>query len=290
MLLRIALITDIHHGFDVPGKKGSKSLLLLDRFIRASKMLNADVVIDLGDRIIRSEADSDLFYLKQLKTHFNKLAAPLLHVHGNHDLCHLTRQQNEDVLGVPGDSYVRELANHTFVMWNPDVTIDPHKGLSLRPQDLEWLENALAEARSPCILSSHIPLDNDDYDNTSVQKYDGKSFGSFYPQGPEARRIIEESGKVMMCFAGHRHRNRHLEINSVHYITRQSLVQCDQLPDKSFTPPYEAFSMVDIRKDSVRVKGYERKHILKPAGFEWKRKTFEFAKPDLPGLLLPSAA
>ncbi len=253
-LLRLGYVTDIHSGSEKPNKRGSKAPQLTQKFVRVSNRLNVDLVVIGGDLVqFQDGVTQAMGHLRQLKNIFSAVAAPLLYNLGNHERYLMSSPALQKFLDMPDESYVRKKNGFTVIMWNPNVLIDDH-GLSLRPSDLEWLQKTLNAATSPCIVSTHVPLDNDSYDDHHVQKHDRRPFVSFYPQGPDARNIIEESGKVIMCLAGHRHRNRHREINGIHYLTRQSLVQADRMAD----PPYGAFSMIDIYEDTIKVKGFGR--------------------------------
>jgi predicted MPP superfamily phosphohydrolase len=269
-LLRFGYITDIHSGSEMVHKRGSKALKLIQWFIRAANRLRVDLSINGGDLVIFTDGETRaLWHLSKLKECFNTLSAPLLHNLGNHESYLWSKLRLQKLLDLPSESYVEEKNGFTIIMWNPDVNFGA-KGLSLCSTDLDWLRKTLDAATSPCIISTHVPLDNDAYDDTHVQKHDGgQPFFSFYPQGPDARRIMEESDKVIMCLAGHRHRNRFRETNGIHYVTRQSLVQADNAAD----PPYGAFSMIDIYENTIKVKGFGRQqpsrvlHYTMPQAF-----------------------
>lgn len=229
-------------------------MALAQGFVVTANQMNVDLSICGGDLVIFVDGKTRaLWHLQNITKCFNDLAAPLLLNRGNHEDYLWPLPDIQKSLGIPSESYVHEKNGFTIVMWNPSVRIGKD-GLCMHPSDLEWLEKALSDAALPCIVSTHVPLDNDAYDDQHVQKHDGKPFCSFYREGPEARRIMKESGKVIACLAGHRHRNRHRVFDDIHFITRQSLVQADRPED----PPYGAFSIIDIGEDSIEVKGFGR--------------------------------
>lgn len=250
-MLRFAVVTDIHYGFDRGNKKGSRAPALIDRFVKAANSNRVDFAVDMGDRVTYANPEQDRHYLIKLKDQFNKLAMPKYSVHGNHDLSNLTRQNNEDILGVPGGSYSKDINGYHVIFWNPNVRITGEQGLFITPDEMSWLRDTLTETDRKCVLFCHIPLDNYPTDNVRAAEYDKRPFLSYYPQGPEIREILEESGKVLLCMSGHRHRNRHREINGIHYITHQSLVQRYHDTER----PHAAYSLVKINKGRIRIEG-----------------------------------
>jgi hypothetical protein len=121
------------------------------------------------------------------------------------------------------------------------------------PDEIQWLKDDLAKTSLPCILFSHIPLDN--LPGETVHDKDDPAkwiFPSHYDEGEEIRKILEDSGKVRLCMAGHRHLNRHREINGIHYIIHQSLTQKN--PNTGHARG--AHSIIEIDDKAVRIKGY----------------------------------
>lgn len=250
-MLRFAVVTDIHYGFDRGNKKGSRAPALIDRFIKAANANRVDFAVDMGDRVTYTNPAQDRHYLIKLKDQFNKFAMPKYSVHGNHDVTHLTREENDQILGLPGGSYSKDIQDHHVVFWNPNVKISKFDGLHIKPEDMEWLRDTLAKTDKKCIVFSHIPLDNYPEDNAAAMEHDQRPFLSYYPQGPDVRQILEESGNVILCMAGHRHRNRHRDINGIHYITQQSLVQRYHDTQRA----HAAYSLIKIDKDRIQIEG-----------------------------------
>jgi alkaline phosphatase len=263
-MVYFAVVTDIHYGFDKGNKKGSRAPVLIDRFIKAANTNRVDFAVELGDRVIATtDAEADERYQQKLSDHFNALAAPLYSVDGNHDVWHRPRRPSRAVRH--GDV--------TLLLWNPDLSLwkrqdkdDPTappaiRGLHASDEDIQWLKDALAAAETPCIVFSHIPLDNQPKDDVTALKRDRYPNFSYYSQGAQIRKILEDSGKVRQCFHGHRHRNRHREINGIHYFTLQSLVQRNENTGHA----RGAFYMVRIDENQIAVKGYgpgQRSYII----------------------------
>jgi NAD(P)-dependent dehydrogenase (short-subunit alcohol dehydrogenase family) len=123
---------------------------------------------------------------------------------------------------------------------------------------------------------SHLPLDNGSMlGNFYFEK--AVPNGAHYAEGAAARDIIERSGKVIACLAGHTHWNARNTIDGVHYITIHSLTE-------SFTThpyPTGAFGVLDIDAYlTVEVFGRDpalHRLPLKPLGYHWQNLHRDFA-------------
>lgn len=243
--LRAAVITDIHYGFDTKDKLGSKAPKLMKQFVKAVNKYAPDCVIDLGDRVSARDEQSDRKFMKELKKHFNKVAAPVYSVIGNHDLKHVGREGNEKIMGNPSDSYSEEIGGVHLVFWNPKVIIDDD-GIDISEEDFQWLRENLASTDKKAVLFSHVPLDN-----LNGEETDRHTRYFFWTQGEKIREILEEAGNVVLCMHGHRHRNRHREINGIHYVTQQSFT--NQWKEK-YRVPARAYSYLEIDDDKITIK------------------------------------
>ncbi len=250
--LRAAVITDIHYGFDKGPKLGSKAPRLMDYFVKAVGKLKykPDLVVDGGDRVSHKSKEDDRRYMTELKAKFNALAAPVYHIVGNHDVKNLSRQDNEDILGCPATSYSKDIGGYHLVFWNPYVS-NGGLGLAMDDADLEWLHNDLQATDKPTVVFSHIPLFNEAMDDSEMSTWSGEiATRFFYPDSRTIRRILEDSGKVVLCMSGHLHRKRHKEINGIHYISQQSFTHEHQ---KKYRVPSRAWSILDMEDDKITV-------------------------------------
>lgn len=251
-MLKFALITDIHYGRDKGWKLGVQARSLMADFIAAVNSYGPDFTAALGDFVNSRSHNSDTACLRELKTHFNKAAAPVHCIIGNNDIRHMSRAEYEKILDNPANSYIKDFKGYRFVFWNPNVDTDTKDGLFMPESDLEWLEKTLDESDKPVILLSHIPVDNREWDDISATIRDRSANRSYYPEGGKIREVLEKSGKVVMCMAGHKHQNRHREINGIHYLIHQSFSQSDD-----GHTALGAYSFVEIEKDGhVRIKGF----------------------------------
>ena len=223
--IRLALVTDIHHGANVGTKDGRHALPLLNDFCDWVETIQPDLVVDLGDRISDVDRDTDIALTQDVAAVFKRLTVPRVHLCGNHEVGKMALDDATTAIGQSLHSHSRELGGFHLVFWNADVQVhrDPFR-FEIDEADLSWLTAELASSSQPTIVFSHIPLDN------------GSMIGNFYfeqmfpgmghySNGAAAREIIEQSGKVFLCLAGHVHWNHHTAIDGIHHITIQSLTE-----------------------------------------------------------------
>lgn len=253
--LRLAVVTDIHYGHKAGEKYGHHAPGLIDEFVKAAGKFNADAIIEMGDRISTRDEDTDRRNMIALYNHFNKAAMPVYSVDGNHDTYRLSPQENAQITGNPPHSYSVETDNFHLIFWTPDYEKYATEGLLLKKPDLDWLKADLEQADKPVILVSHVPLDNNP-DNRPIKK-PGR-YGRFhYPNAQAAREIIEGSGKIVLCLAGHRHKNKHRKIGGIDYIALQSLTQAQTgdkfLPDSDKRPPHGAYALLEADHENRKI-------------------------------------
>jgi alkaline phosphatase len=234
--LRAAIITDIHYGPDRGNRLGSKAPALLEKFVKAANNFKPDVIVDIGDRITASNAADAESAMNSVKSAFNKAAAKTHFTVGNHDIKYLSRADNARLTGSPSSSYGTDEGDFRLLFFNPQRR---SRNLAVGAHDLQWLRDELAATKRPVILFSHIPLDN-----VIVKKGDAFS----YEQGPELRKILEDSGKVKLVMSGHIHRHRHSEINGIHYIAQQSLTHAYR---RKYKVPSAAWSLLEADGDTI---------------------------------------
>jgi 3',5'-cyclic-AMP phosphodiesterase len=161
------------------------------------------------------------------------------------------------------------------VFWNSAVRFE-HGGFHVAPDDLGWLEADLAATDLPTLIFSHLPLDNGSMiGNFYFEK--AVPTGAHYVEGAAARDVIERSGKVIACLAGHTHWNACNTIDGIHYITIHSLTE-------SFTThpyPTGAFGILAI-DESLTVEVFGRDPALhrlpiKALGSHWQNLHRDFA-------------
>ncbi len=245
MTLRIAVVTDIHSGFDSGNKKGSQAPALIEKFIDAAHSFGADYIFNLGDDICSHAPDIDDHHKYSLRQQFSRAACPVIKIDGNHCVRFQAQQS-------PSDSF--DTHGHHIVMWNPYMNRYTQHGVIPDPEDIEWLKDDLSAATKPTIILSHIPFSDEQTINknwANASDDEPLYYPSHFVNAKNLRDIIETSGKAVMCLSGHRHHNRTLSRQGVHYLTQQSLVQ-----DSGNGQPTGAFTMMEIDHHAAHIHGH----------------------------------
>lgn len=263
--LFLRIITDIHVGEDRGDRVASKAIGLLEEFVKTTNKDRPEAVVDMGDRVMQTSPEEDQKNLKKISTVFNKLSVPHHHVHGNHDLLHLRLRSNQRYLGLNSSrSYSADVGTYHLIFWNPSLEITK-EGVSASREHIDWLETTLMETDRPVLLFTHVPLDDAALLHPKNKHEQRLPYFAHYPQNPFIRKILEESGKVVACFAGHRHLNRHYEINGISYLTLDSFVKRTAADE---TVPSGAYA--DLRIDEEGNVSYEVKG-KEPVSFSFKK-------------------
>lgn len=247
--LRIAVVTDIHHGPTRYTKRGADALPLLNEFKTHVAAGNFDLVVDLGDRISNVDHDTDLQLEAEVISVFEGIDVPREHILGNHDLHYISARENEAILKRPIESHSKDVKDKHLVFWQHDLSGDFPESPIPSQSDLDWLQYDLANTNLPAIIFTHVPLNS------------GAMAGNFYFQNNTsaatlrhtemAREIIEAAGNVVLCIAGHVHWNDSSTIDGIRYLTLQSLTE-------SYTTQNEAsaaWAEIEI-DDQVRLRAF----------------------------------
>jgi Icc protein len=224
MNLRLALIADIHHGPDQGTKIGSAAVPLLRDVLPELKAVNADAVIELGDRINDVDHDADIVLQREVADLFGLAAVKAAHLLGNHDNHQISRAEAENAFQRSFDSTSFDANGFHITIWNAHTHITMERGFHFADGDLDWLRTDLAGTDLPTVICTHAPLDNGsmagNYYFERLTQYAG-----YEAEGPAAREIIERSGKVVLCLAGHTHWNAVNVIDGIPYVTIHSLTE-----------------------------------------------------------------
>lgn len=160
--LRMAVITDVHHGL------APDAMSRFEAFVDAVHARpNIDLVLQLGD-FCHAEPTSDNFISK-----FNGLKYPKIQVLGNHDMDKVDKATAMKFWGMKSRYGKQDAGDFTFVWLDLNhfkkngELFDYDKGNYFTdnathnwadPEQLRWLESTLLKARKPVILLSHQPL------------------------------------------------------------------------------------------------------------------------------------
>lgn len=266
--LKIAIVTDIHHGPARYTKRGADALPLLEAIGRKIADCGADLVVDLGDRISNADRDTDLGLMRDVAAAFDAMPTRSVHILGNHDLHYLSREENEAILNRPLASHSEDVKGRHLVFWQIDLSGRYGEEPIPSEDDLDWLRRDLAATELPAIVFSHIPLDG------------AAMTGNFYFQNntdsatlqnmQQARDIIEASGKVELGVAGHVHWNHSSTIDGIRYLTVQSVVESNTT-DGEAAGAWAEIELTDTLRWTVHGKDplhYEAK--LRKPGIHWQ--------------------
>ena len=96
--MKIAIITDIHHGPQSHTKAdGWDALQVVRDFIGHAGEQHADLILDMGDRISDTTRDADRQVAAEVAEVFTSFAGPRHHLLGNHDVANMTVADNEEI-------------------------------------------------------------------------------------------------------------------------------------------------------------------------------------------------
>lgn len=244
--LRLAIITDIHLGPTRGTKIGERAVGLVSSFVKLINSSDFDMVVDLGDRITDVSPEMDRHHLKAVANLFRELEPPCYHLLGNHDVVHMTREQNADILQVDLTSNYLDTDFMRLVFWQPDVRITNGTGFPSLTHDLRWLEETLSSASKNAVILSHVPVSG--HSQRSNYYFHNNFEYSTYPGYERVLEIIARQEKVVAWISGHVHWNTYVNIDGVTMLTIQSLTE-------SFTTdsrPSEAWATVEISSNDIK--------------------------------------
>ncbi|WP_323782244.1 metallophosphoesterase family protein [Leisingera sp.] len=243
MTLRIAIITDIHHGAPSESKRGDTALGLMAEFSDWANTMEPDLVLDLGDRISDVDEETDLRLETEVAEAFKAVNAPIHHICGNHDRDYLTTAQNEEILGQTLQSELLDCGDWQVALWRADPKITrtaEHYGFSLPESDLLWLSRTMQTAKKPTLVASHVPVSG--HGQVGNYWFERNEEVSRYPESDRVRLALAQARVPVACIAGHVHWNTVSTVNGIPHLTQQSLTE-------SFTTqgtPAGAWGMLEL--------------------------------------------
>jgi hypothetical protein len=121
----------------------------------------------------------------------------------------------------------------------------------LSGEDLQWLEQTLAENDLPKIIFTHQPLDGIPTKGNVL--FDAIPHYLMPTGSDKARAILEKSGKVMLAVNGHTHWNRLEYVGGIAYLHLTAVTPLVQNQTKT-----TAYSVLTLDDAEVTVKVYGR--------------------------------
>ena len=255
--VRFGIVTDCHYAdADTAGTRYYRdSLDKLGECVEAMNEQQVDFLVELGDFKDQDSPPAEqktLSYLRAVEGVFRKFNGPAYHVLGNHDQDSLSKAQfltNIKNTGIdPGRNYYSFNSNgvHFVVLdanYKSDGTDYDHGNFdwtdaNIPPAELQWLKRDLAASRGAVIVLAHQLLDG---------------AGSHYVKNAaEVRQILEQSGRVLAVFQGHRHDGGYSLIEGIHYYTLKAVIEGPG-------PENNSYAIVEVRPDmNVNVTGYRK--------------------------------
>ncbi len=174
---------------------------------------------------------------------------PRHHVLGNHDVEDLTKAEFLERVNVDATSYSFDAGAYHFVVldaqYRPDGTDRENEFWFMQgyvpPPLLEWLRDDLAATDRPTIVCVHQRLDLD---------FEIRHGGPEIANHTEVRDVLVEAGNVICVFHGHDHWGGYSEIDGIHYVTFNALL------DMSWGKPHTwAFVTLDPAARTITVEG-----------------------------------
>lgn len=238
--IRLAIVTDIHHGPDHFTKKGSAALPLIESFARFVRDSRADVALDLGDRISDESREVDLRLEEGVAAAFRAVDAPRFHIIGNHDRDHLSVEDNERIFERTMRSETVDVGGWRLVLWQADSRIRRPGGFVLTEHDLLWLAQVVRAADRPLVIVSHVPISG--HAQTGNYYFERNPDSATYPGAARAREVLRAARVPIVWVAGHVHWNTTTIVDGIPHHTLQSLTE-------TFTThpePAAAFGLLEL--------------------------------------------
>lgn len=228
-LVKAGIITDVHHTTkaDTATRKYSASKSKLEVFIHAMKQENPAFVIEMGDFVDTLAKGTDpAVNLGEVEQLFTSIC-PAYHVLGNHEFDNLKRDfvlKSLTNTGIPQDQtwFSWDKGGVHFVVLDADYTPqEPHRPYDMKtpeddfwtwkdtfipPEEMEWLKKDLATTSLPTVVFTHQTLDRVDEQDHNIKN------------ASVVRKILEDSGKVILVLSGHDHNGGYANIKGIHYV------------------------------------------------------------------------
>ncbi len=194
----------------------------LTTFVQAMNQAKPAFVIELGDFVDSAPTfEIEMGFLEHIEKIYSGFAGKRYHVIGNHDVARFSKEQFMAGAGMKAAHYAFDCGPYHFVVldanYNKDFT--PYCAGKFKwtetyisPAQQKWLQADLKRTTKKTIAFVHQCLD-DEKGSHGVKN------------GPDVRKILEESGKVLAVFQGHNHGGAFRKINGISYLTLRAMVE-----------------------------------------------------------------
>jgi alkaline phosphatase len=256
-VLRIGLVTDLHYA-DRPPAGTRYYRETLAKFAEAAQRFSerkSDLVIGLGDLIDAADTlEGEKDHLRRIVKEFRAVAGQHHFALGNHCVWTLTKQEYLGLVGQEKSNYSFDIGDYHAIVLDACFRSDGEPygrknfvwtDANIPPAEIEWLQADLQKTSRKCILFVHQPLDMEPPHGVK--------------NGPQIRKILEASGKVIAVLQGHYHHGGYQEIGGIHYCTLAAMIE-------GSGPQNNAYSIMDLLpRDMIRITGFRKQR-----GYEWK--------------------
>lgn len=224
--MKLAIVTDIHHGKPSHTKRGDTAMDQMAQFAVRVRCEAPDMVLDLGDRITDADATTDRVLMAEVSDAFSSIDVPVHHICGNHDRYHLSVAENAEIMGQPMASEVIDAGPWQILLWRAEAKItwsETYRGFDLPEADYLWLAHHIAAAEKPTLILSHVPVSG--HAQIGNYYFQENPDLSTYPQSPRVRQALGQARVPVVWLAGHVHWNSVTQIDGMFHLTQQSLTE-----------------------------------------------------------------
>lgn len=238
--MKIAIITDIHHGPLSHTKDPDwQALPAVRAFAQRATDIGADLLLDLGDHISDTTREADRQAMAEVVEAFSAFPGPRVHVLGNHDVANLSLADNEEIFGCSMASAVTDCGDFRLIAWQPGVFITRGQGFpEAAGTHLDWLIDTLNADERPAVIATHVPLSG--HSQIGNYYFQRSPQYSTYPDHQTVREAVEATGKAALWLSGHVHWNTLTNVGSLPHVTVQSL------SERFTTAPLTAQAYADL--------------------------------------------
>ena len=254
--LRVGLVTDLHHA-DKPSAGSRHYRETIGKLTEAATQFEkdrADFIVELGDLIDAADTvETEQRYLKEINREFGAISKDRHYVLGNHCVDTLTKAEFLDGVEQKESYYSFDRGDFHFVVLDACFRNDgePYgrknskwNDANIPAAEVEWLQADLRSTDRKTVVFAHQRLD--------VSNDHGVK------NGPDVRRVLQDSGKVLAVLQGHSHQNDLKDIGGIHYCTLVAMVEGTGAENSGY-------SIMEIAADGmIRLMGF-RKQIA----YDW---------------------
>jgi hypothetical protein len=260
--IKFGIVTDTHYAErETPSgstRYYNESIAKLSECVDLMNEQNVDFLIELGDfkdQGALPKEEETLKFLSTVETVFSRFKGPRYHVLGIHDHDSISKQQflngisNEGFKKASG-YYSFNRSSFHFVILDANYTSSgaeyDHGNFDwsdarIPESQLEWLNNDLRLNKMPTVIFIHHRLDS-----PPMHRH-------YCPRNADTvRKILENSGNVVIVFQGHYHEGDLCKLKNIYYYTLKAAVE-------GSGPENNNYAIVEIGSDlSIRIKGYRK--------------------------------